>query len=88
MGVQIFELNNASSSLKSGCRSIVLLSEEFDGGDAGGGGLLEPMLKIKPEGLGIPEWTTVKNGLDHGQRISLAKRRIIEIRCRRKDRKI
>ena len=45
--------------MKSGCRSIVLLSEEFDGGNAGGRGLLEPMLEIEPGGLGIPEGTTV-----------------------------
>ena len=59
MGVQIFELNNASSSLKSGCRSIVLLPEEFDGGDAGGGGLTEPMAEIEPGSFGIPEGTTL-----------------------------
>ena len=58
-GIQVVELNNASSSLKSGCRSIVLISEEFNGGKAGGGGLLEPMLEIAPGGLGIPEGTAV-----------------------------
>ena len=57
--MQVLELNNASSSLKSGCRSIVLLSEEFDGGDAGGGGLLEPMLQIEPGSFGIPKGTTI-----------------------------
>ena len=52
-------MNNASSSLKSGCRSIVLLPEEFDGGDAGGGGLTEPMAEIEPGSFGIPEGTTL-----------------------------
>jgi hypothetical protein len=32
----------------------VLFPEEFDGGDAGGRGLLEPMAEIEPGGLGIP----------------------------------
>jgi hypothetical protein len=45
--------------LKSGCGSIVLFPEEFNGGDAGGGRLLEPMAEIEPGGLGIPEGTTV-----------------------------
>ena len=57
--MQVLELNNASSSLKSGCRSIVLLSKEFNGGDAGGGGLLEPMPEIEPGGLWIPEGATI-----------------------------
>ena len=47
----------------------MLLPEEFDGGDAGGGGLTEPMAEIEPGGFGIPEGTTLQDWLDHGQRI-------------------
>jgi len=53
-----------------------LLSEEFDGGYAGGRGLLEPMLEIDLGSLGIPERTTLYDGLNHGSRISFAKGRV------------
>ena len=41
-----------------------MLSEKFDAGDAGGGGLLKPMLEIKPGSLWIPEGTAFYNGPD------------------------
>lgn len=37
----------------------MLFSEEFEGGEAGGGGLAEPVAEIESGGLGIPKGTAV-----------------------------
>jgi hypothetical protein len=50
-----FALNNASNALKSDGRSIILLPEEVDGGDALGGGFAHPVCDIVPDGIGIVE---------------------------------
>ena len=63
-------LNNPSSSLKSGCASIVLLSKEIDGFDSFLRGLGKPMLKIRLGGARIVQRVLGYHLLDHAPRLA------------------